>query len=130
STEVNPIHTYDQPGKFDVKLTAYQSNVCFTSVLSGSFTLSAPGTIFIPNTFTPNGDGINDRFFVNMTNTKAYRISIYNRYGVHLYVSDNINQHWDGTYKNEHVPVGTYYYIIDAIDQDNNTVRKSGSVTV
>src|SRR5690606_39833855 len=82
STEVNPIHTYDQPGKFDVKLTAYQSNVCFTSVLSGSFTLSAPGTIFIPNTFTPNGDGINDRFFVNMTNTKAYRISIYNRYGV------------------------------------------------
>jgi len=70
--------------------------------------------ITVPNTFTPNGDGINDLW--NVSALQAYpgcTISIYNRYGNIIYHSVNYPKPWDGTHNGKKLPVGTYYYIID-----------------
>jgi gliding motility-associated-like protein len=66
----------------------------------------------IPNTFTPNGDGINDIWAVSYLNfyPKA-EIKIFNRQGQKLYQANT--QTWDGTYKGKNLPVGIYYYVID-----------------
>ena len=92
--------------------------------------ISADNILFVPNTFTPNNDSVNDEFVISMTNIKTYRIQIFNRFGVPLFLSNDIFDHWKGFYKNEILPVGTYYYVIDAIDFNSNVIKKSGSVTL
>jgi gliding motility-associated-like protein len=74
--------------------------------------------ITIPTAFTPNGDLTND--FWNIQDIDAYypenQVFIYNRWGALLYQSDKGNyltQPWDGKFKDENLPVGTYYYIIE-----------------
>ncbi len=75
---------------------------------------------FLPNLFTPNGDGINETFLVRIPKTKSVRLQIYNVWGSLLYeASSNANNeltelNWDGKYKGEACNVSTYYYLIEA----------------
>jgi gliding motility-associated-like protein len=130
STDINPEHTYLSAGNFDVTLTVFKSSVCNASMVKGQFMISADNILFVPNTFTPNNDGLNDEFVINMSNIKNYRIQIFNRFGVPLFLSNDIFDHWKGFYKNETLPVGTYYYVIDATDFNSNIIKKSGSITL
>jgi len=82
----------------------------------------------IPNTFTPNGDGINDTWVIKeLNNYPNITVKIFSRYGLLLFYSQGYGKAWDGTYKGQSLPVGTYYYIIDL-----KTFGKlcSGSVTI
>jgi gliding motility-associated-like protein len=130
STDTNPEHIYTSIGNFDVTLTVFKSSVCSASIVKGQFMISANNILFVPNTFTPNNDAVNDEFVISITNIKTYRIQIFNRYGVPLFISNDIFDHWKGFYKNEILPVGTYYYVIDATDFNSNIIKKSGSVTI
>jgi gliding motility-associated-like protein len=130
STDKDPEHTYLSAGDFDVKLTVFKSSVCNASTSQGQFMISANNILFIPNTFTPNNDALNDEFVISMTNIKTYRIQIFNRFGVSMFVSDDLFNHWKGTFNNEPLPVGTYYYLIDAVDFNGNMIKKTGPVTI
>lgn len=68
----------------------------------------------IPNAFSPNGDGINDRWNIAYLNTYSQaRVDVYNRSGQPVFTSQGgYSTPWDGTYKGSPLPVGTYYYII------------------
>jgi gliding motility-associated-like protein len=82
----------------------------------------------VPNTFTPNGDGINDLWVIeNLVLYPNSRIQVFNRYGQILYDSKQYLGDWDGTYKNKALPSGTYYYIIDL---NGARVAKKGYVTI
>lgn len=73
--------------------------------------------ISIPNTFTPNGDGINDLW--NIKNLITYPESlttVYSRDGQQVYKAVGYAKPWDGTYNNSPLPTGTYYYVIDLKD--------------
>lgn len=68
----------------------------------------------IPNAFSPNGDGINDKWIINYLDSyPGVTVQVYNRYGQAVYHSVNYDKPWDGTYNGSPLPVGTYYYIID-----------------
>ncbi len=75
---------------------------------------------FIPNTFTPNNDTINDTFFIEGLQDifLNYHLEIYNRWGSLVYKGNNAIDNWDGTFKNKKLPSSTYYYILDL--NDNN----------
>jgi gliding motility-associated-like protein len=84
--------------------------------------------ITITNTFTPNGDGIND--FWNLPVLQSYptcSVLIYTRYGKLIYQSIGYSKPWDGVYNGSNLAAGTYYYVIDT-----KTGKKplSGSVTI
>jgi gliding motility-associated-like protein len=82
----------------------------------------------IPNTFTPNGDGVNDTW--NIANLPFYPnclLSVYNRYGAMLFQSKGYGKAWDGTYKGASLPVATYYYIIDLGD---GSAKLNGSILI
>ncbi len=67
----------------------------------------------IPNAFTPNGDGMNDRFLPVIEAdcpVQSYLMSIYNRYGERIFLSADHTRGWDGTYKGHPAPVGSYFY--------------------
>lgn len=130
STDLSPEHVYTTEGNFDVSLTVFNSSVCSSSVVQGQYMISKNNILFIPNTFTPNNDGVNDEFVVSITNIKSYKIQIFNRFGVLLFSSEDQSNHWKGTYNNEPLPVGTYYYVIQAYDFNDQTIKKSGSVTI
>lgn len=65
------------------------------------------------NVITPNGDGDNDTWIVD--NIQAYpdaKVSIFNRYGMTVFEGTNYQNDWDGTYNDNELPDGAYYYII------------------
>ena len=69
--------------------------------------------IFVPNTFSPNGDGLNDLFLPSTTSLHNYKMTILNRWGEILFRSDKVSEGWDGTYQGVECQVGIYAYIIE-----------------
>jgi gliding motility-associated-like protein len=81
----------------------------------------------VPNIFTPNNDGVNDRFEIPcISDQNAAYLAVYNRWGDEVYKSDNYANQWDGTYNGAILPDGTYFYII----QLASGVRTQGSVEI
>jgi gliding motility-associated-like protein len=69
--------------------------------------------ITIPNTFTPNGDGVNDTWDIkNLIDYSDCSVQIFNRWGQEVYQSKGYYNAWDGTYNGKPLPPGTYYYVI------------------
>ena len=77
----------------------------------------------IPSVFTPNGDGVNDTWNITgLDNFTYYSTDIYNRWGNLLYIQNNYNTDaWDGTRNGKNLPVGTYYYLLKIVGEENRT---------
>jgi gliding motility-associated-like protein len=68
----------------------------------------------IPNIFSPNGDGVHDKWIINYLDTyPGSTVDIYNRYGQQIFHSVGYQVPWDGTVNGSPAPVGTYYYIVN-----------------
>jgi gliding motility-associated-like protein len=84
--------------------------------------------LVVPNTFTPNGDGYNDKWEINgILSYLGCVVEIYNTAGTMLFRSQGYGQPWDGTANGKQVPAGTYYYVIDP---KNGRPRIAGYVTI
>ena len=84
----------------------------------------------IPNTFSPNADGTNDTWNVNSSNIGIIKtVSIFSKWGQVVYEASEVSQfQWDGTYKSEALPPGTYYYIMEIDNPDYG--KQSGPITI
>lgn len=70
--------------------------------------------LFIPNMFTPNNDGTNDKWeILGARLYKNMKVEVYNRWGDKVFTSDGYDEPWDGTVNNSYLPMGGYFYIID-----------------
>lgn len=106
------------------------TNNCAVPVTSTAvaMTILPPLNVIPPNTFTPNGDAIND--FWSIPALESYPnciVNIYNRYGTQIFQSKGYSKPWDGLFNGKQLPVGTYYYVINL---DNNKPQISGHVTI
>ena len=86
--------------------------------------------IYIPTAFTPNGDDHNELFVISGNYINSYSMKIYNKWGEELFVSNSIYKYWDGTFENNKVQQGTYFYIVEVIGEDGNLFKKSGVIEV
>lgn len=84
--------------------------------------------VFVPNAFTPNGDGINDILYVYSNYIKDMRFTIFNQWGEQIFETTTVGTGWDGTSKGKAQPVTVYVYTLKAILLDGTIVNKSGSV--
>ncbi len=100
----------DTTGLYGVEATSGQG--CKNS--DAVYILWAGKSFYIPNAFTPNGDGLNDVFgaIPRIDYVNQYRISIFNRWGQLLFESSDLHLGWDGTYQGEACPAGAYVYRI------------------
>jgi gliding motility-associated-like protein len=84
-----------------------------------------------PNTFTPNGDGVNDSFRPNQdSNPIQYKLLIFNRSGQQIFQSRSTNNGWDGNYDGRRLPAGVYYWVCTYTMGDYTTTSKKGWVTL
>ncbi|WP_158513033.1 gliding motility-associated C-terminal domain-containing protein [Flavisolibacter tropicus] len=82
----------------------------------------------VPNVFSPNGDGINDRWeIVNLADYSGATVQVFNRYGQLVFSSIGYTTPWDGRQNGKPLPIGTYYYVIDCKD---GSAPVSGAVTI
>lgn len=85
--------------------------------------------IYIPNAFSPNGDGDNDLFSVTtFSNLSNFEINIYNNRGIKIYTSKNINEVWNGTYKNKKLNQDVYSYHLKATTHQGETISFKGNI--
>jgi len=112
------------------------NNTVYTLVVTNGEGCSASSSVtvnvlkypVIPNTFTPNGDGVNDTWNIKYLDSyPGNTVDIYNRYGEKVFSSVGYTVPWDGTYKGAVLPSDTYYYIINP---RNGRKVISGSVTI
>lgn len=91
-----------------------------------------PYCVKVMSAFTPNGDGMNDRWLVTTgaACTNQVMVRVYNRYGNEVYRNDNYQNNWDGTYNGKAVPDGTYYYSITYRLISGRTVPVKGDLTI
>lgn len=84
--------------------------------------------IYIPNAFSPNGDGINDSFLVIGMCIKNLRMTVMNAWGEIIFKSSPEQLYWDGTYKGEPVITGTYAYVVQATTVEGKILNIDGLV--
>ena len=98
------------------------ADITYTLTVTGEGGCMASDKVFvkvlkfptIPNTFTPNNDGINDKWVIqNLQDYPQARVQVFNRYGQLVFESIGYSQPWDGTMKGKSLPFGTYYYVIE-----------------
>ncbi|HTA81972.1 MAG TPA: gliding motility-associated C-terminal domain-containing protein, partial [Bacteroidia bacterium] len=88
------------------------------------------GTVFIPEAFSPNGDGQNDYLYVRGDCIKTLHFEIFDRWGNKLFETDDQNIPWDGRYKGEAMNAGSYVYYLTTTLYDGTTQTKKGNVTI
>ncbi len=84
----------------------------------------------IPNVFTPNSDGVNDRFFINAKNIAEFNIVIVNRWGNVVFETSDITVFWDGKFKNELCTEGTYFYKVIAKAKNKKEYQNQGFISL
>jgi len=112
STAPNPIASPTVTTTYTVTVTSPQGCISIDSTL-----VTVLPTIVFPDGFSPNGDGVNDEWIIDGIETfPNCTVEVYNRWGELLFQSPGYKEKWNGTYKGQALPVGTYYYIIDLGD--------------
>ena len=112
----NPVATPTMTTTYTVKGTTPIGCTSENSV-QVSLICAEASQVFVPNTFTPNGDGVNDRFYLSGKGLGLIsRMSVYNRWGEQVFEAENINANdpgagWDGTYKGQVLPPDVFIYV-------------------
>ncbi len=129
SVAQNPIHEYPDSGSFWVTLFIENIYGC-TDMIQKTVIIDPAFAIWIPNVFTPDGDGINDYFFATGFGIVELHTLIFDRWGVGVFEGYNLESKWNGTYKGKVSVEDVYVYKIRAKDVFNEWHEFIGRVTI
>ncbi|HLP71739.1 MAG TPA: PKD domain-containing protein [Bacteroidales bacterium] len=139
-----PMHKYMEEGVYDITLWAYSNNGCVDQyILSPGVTVEPAGdirfgTVFRPNMtgpieldHAPEGPDV-DMFFYPPIKEKVneYKLQIFNRWGVLIFESHDINKPWNGYYKGELCQQGVYVWYVEGKYLNGSLFRKAGDITL
>ena len=111
----DPVHSYKLQGEYNVTLSVNAGTVCLEN---STFNVNAPAdgfyTLYIPNSFSPNGDGNNETFKIfSKIPCDTYTLIIFNRWGEEVFKTDDpLNIGWDGRFNGQNASEGIYVYFI------------------
>jgi gliding motility-associated-like protein len=127
--------------EFNYSVSDVNGNVSNTASVTIKVQSNLPEGVIVPNAFSPNGDGVNDRFIIEGAESLDVALYVYNRWGNIVYSNSNYNNSWEGNTSNvqdpgnatkislgtgdSKLPDGTYFYIVEFADQSK---RYSGFV--
>ena len=129
SDEVRPFHIYNEDGIFDLLVEITDEFGC-TYQFSQQIEVAKPTTAFIPSAFSPNGDGMNEEFFIRSQLLERFLIQIFDRYGNEVFRSFDPDFRWDGTYQGQPAMEGVYSFRFRAIDVTGLLIEDKGTITL
>jgi gliding motility-associated-like protein len=130
SSEESPFHTYFDLDDHTISLTVTNEYGCEDST---SISIQAPPTIFIPTSFSPNNDGINDLFEIYAEGVVEYKLIIFDRWGQEVFSTDDVNESWNGRARQKSKYYGendSYVYHLRARMEDGQRVDTRGVITM
>ena len=120
-------HSFSEIGEYQVLLEIETEYNCFDTI-SKSVVIDNYN-LWIPDTFTPNDDGINDSFKPYGVGIKEYKIQIFSRWGELIFFSEDINNGWDGISKNNNTSMkGSFTYYIEVVNVYNEFYKYEGII--
>jgi gliding motility-associated-like protein len=122
----NPL-TYANSSYYNVLVA--DGNNCYTFLDSIIIDTSLT-CIEMVNTFSPNGDGLNDNWVLDFTNYESASLTIFNKWGNELIQFNETIISWDGMFEGSSLPSGTYYYIVTLTESSGNEIQQSGPITI
>jgi len=129
----NPSYTFSDTGTYEITLQVWDENLC-SDTLTKFLRIDPNATVFFPNAFTPNGDGINEVFKAAgiFDGVESFHLVIFNRYGAKVFEANDPNIGWNGTAHNSGkvVSQGVYTYMVDFTDFNGQVNRMSGFLTL
>jgi len=128
---ISPTALYQEAGTYTVKIFV-DKGTCSDTVFK-TIKVELPSRLQIPNVFTPDGDNINDVFFLQASNLTSITMVIVDRWGNEVYsvISDQGNVSWDGkNYNGTEVSAGVYFYTLKAQGKDGAIYDRTGSITL
>ena len=133
SNEDHPVFTFQDTGQYEVALIAIHANGC-RDTSTAVIDVIPRVTYHMPNAFTPNGDGRNDEFIGAgfVVGMQAFEMTIWNRWGELLFVSESPEFAWNGSKNNsgDVLPSGVYVYQIKYLDPRGEQVELNGFATL
>ncbi len=107
----HPSNTYDEPGLYYITLIAIDEKGCRDTIVK-PINIEEEWYIYVPNTFTPDGDEHNDDWRAVTVGIKHVEVIVFNRWGESVFIAEDRAFVWDGTYEGRYVNDGTYTYKI------------------
>ena len=125
----NVFHSYNDTGEYWITQTVYNQYGCMDST-TGNVIITSYYTFYIPNSFTPALNGLNNFFQPYGTGITDFSMNIFDRWGELIFSSTNIDQPWDGKVNGSIAPEGTYVYEINIKDNTQTAHEYVGKLNL
>ncbi|MBL0102639.1 MAG: gliding motility-associated C-terminal domain-containing protein [Bacteroidetes bacterium] len=131
SNELNPQHTFPDTGTYEITLIVRSDKMCYDT-LRKMIHVRDEFAIYFPNAFTPNNDGINEMFKPFGVGVSSFEMTVFDRWGMEIFVTDNIEKGWDGNFRGDgrQCQGDTYVYLAHAIDSGGRNHEFVGKINL
>ncbi len=133
-TNTNMLDTIDYTfnlQNYRYRIKAIENDVQGRVSYSNIESVQIANSLFIPNTFSPNGDEHNNVFYVRARFAESIKINIYDRWNNIAFATTQLNEGWDGTYPDGNAaPAGVYTYYVEVTDQNGRTQTRKWTLTL
>ena len=127
----NPVFNYDRNAEYLIIMTSDGGCETVDTLqvkIVNNTDPSATPDLLVPNAWTPNGDGHNDKLFPFTVNIKTLTyFRVFNRWGQLMFETKQLGEGWDGNYKGMKQPIDVYTWIAEGIGTDGTVIRKTGN---
>ena len=134
--DVTPMAPLPDNGEYTYTVTVSEDGECPATATITIRVINEcdPDRVYLPNAFTPNNDGLNDVLFVETLTPELYETGtlfmIYNRWGEEVFLTEDITQGWDGTFRDEALPPDVYGFYLKVVCPDGNDLIQKGNITI
>jgi gliding motility-associated-like protein len=130
------------PGAQNPVVSPMETTTYFLTVFDGECTVNTsvtvrvvdfvcgPPSIYVPNTFTPNGDGVNDFVAVRANNVTEVEFKIFDRWGELVFETDRVDDGWDGVFRDRELDPDVYVYYLRAVCPGGEEYFEEGNITL
>jgi len=129
STSQNPNYIYSEIGPYAVTLIVKSDKGCMDTITQ-LIVVGEDYGIYVPNSFTPNGDGLNDVFSAKGYGISKFEMSIFDRWGEKMFTTNDIHNAWDGKYRGILCKEDAYTWKIDLVNVFGKSKELTGHVTL
>lgn len=132
STQTDPRISFDEPGTYVACLLTQNNIGCLDTICKAIHVGCPEDAVFIPNTFTPNDDGLNDIFRVSTVGQclETFEMIIFDRWGENIFSSDKLEKGWDGKIKGTFAKNDVYVYMVNYTMINKKSYSKTGHVAL